>query len=537
MNYFKRGLIVALLFFTSSLYAKGLNIMGTDSRSTGLAGALAGETIGAEASFYNPAGFGFLQNQDFFFAYLYSKPYLKFTPDPNDELEEELSKNPQELSDNEKKIYYETLYRNAMRDKLIRSVNGNGVYRVNGFDLGVAVPFGAVFSEIKGLKDAGGFGLTLYSARFDNSIHLPIYTYDNPYYLNYSYRPLALDLNIGAGVNLGSIYSPLKGLSIGGGVNIFLNVFANIAAYLPHVPLPDEVKNLTDLESVGVTFMTDGYVDEPYALTPLAGIQYKVNDQLKLGFTYRSKFYLNVNADAFIRIRRLSTEREYFVPASVSLKVFYDPDQFCLGGSYKVTNNLEVLVEGDYNRWSEYIYPFLTARVKPRDIKDLIDDYLAVLGNPFPIQLTDTIFKPLTIGLSEKDTEKLKDTFTLRLGVEWKVGDRYIFDFGYYYDQNPVVSQSKSTNLLAADTHAFSFAFTYKILTNTFLSFHSQYQYLAETHYEKDSTYSEFYNKNNVLDPMKKLNRMYNPGYPGYTVGGGYLNIGLTITKRWGAAE
>ncbi len=518
--------IIIILFFATSLWSRGFHVMGTDSRSAGLAGALAGETIGAEAAFYNPAGFGFMTNQNVFLTYFYSKPYLHFTPDDNKDVDYYTNLDLSKLSDSQKQEYYEAIYRIKLRNEIVDSANGNAIYRVNGFSLGVEVPFGSVFSELAGLKDLGSFGLVLYSSRFNNSIHLPLLSYDTPYYLNYSYRPLALDLNIGAGVNLGSLTPILKGLSVGGGVNLFLDVTANIGAFLPDVTNIFSGGNVTALN---IYFATKGYVDEPYAMTPLAGIQYKVNNNLKLGLVYRSKFYIKIDADAAIHIRSLNSSQDYFIPANIKMNTFYDPDQFGVGGSYKVTDNLELMFEADYNRWSQYIYPFMTMNFKTRDLKKLASE----LG--FALGVTDT----MKIGLTKEDEQKLKDTITIRIGAEWKVAEKYIFDFGYAYDQNPLVNKidTTKTNLLAADTHIFSFAFFYKLKSNTTVGLHAQYQYLVSTHYTKDSTYKDFYNPNDPLDTTVKMNRISNPGYPGYTVSGGYLNVGLTVTRRWGSTQ
>ena len=527
----KRLLVPVLLIISgASLWGRGFHVMGTDSRSAGLSGALAGETVGAEAAFYNPAGFGFLTNQNVFLTYFYSKPYLKFTPDKNEDVDYYRSVDPNTLNDAQKQEYYEATYRIKLRDKLIDSANGNGIYRVNGFGLGVEVPFGSVVSELASLKDLGSFGLVLYSSRFDNSIHLPLYSYDVPYYLNYSYRPLALDLNLGAGVNLGSVTPLLKGLSVGGGVNIFLNVFANIGAYLPAMPdITQLLGGGGSVEALNIYFATTGYVDEPYALTPLAGVQYQVNNNLKLGFVYRSRFYIKVNADAFIHIRSLTTDQDYILPASVKLNVFYDPDQFGLGGSYKVTDNLELLFEADYNRWSQYIYPFLTMELNTKGMKGLLQE------SGFALNITDNV----KVELTDEDKQRLKDTITVRIGAEWKLAEKYVFDFGYAYDQNPLVDRDGTTrtNLLAADTHIFSFAFFYKLMSNTTIGVHAQYQYLVTTHYSKDPNYRDFNNPDDPLDSTVKMNRISNAGYPGYTVGGGYLNIGLTVTRRWGATQ
>ncbi len=522
--------VILLLFVNTQLWSRGFNVMGTDSRSAGLGGALVGETTGAEAAFYNPAGFGFLTNQNMFFTYFYSKSYLSFDPDYNEEVQKYLDINPDALNESQKSEYDEAMYRIDLRNRQIDSANGNGIYRVNGFSLGVEVPFGSIASELAGIKDLGSLGLVLYSPRFDNSIHLPLYTYDTPYYLNYSYRPLALDMNLGAGVNLGSLTPILKGLSIGGGVNIFLDVMANITAYVPSVPSGLDLLG-GGADVMNIYFVNNGYVDEPYSIKPLAGIQYQVNNNLKLGLVYRSKFYLKVDADAIVHIRSLTTEgEEYLIPAKVKLNVFYDPDQIGFGGSYKIFDNLKVLVEADYNRWSQYIYPFLTMTLRTQDLNKFVGDWIG-----FSVNVTD----PVVIGVSDEDVQELKDTFTIRLGTEWKPSEKITLDFGYTYDQNPLVDRNNTTrtNLLAADTHIFSFAFFYRILNNTVIGVHTQYQYLVSTHYTKDPTYSDFYNPDDPLDFNVKMNKISNPGYPGYTVGGGYLNVGFTITRRWGSTQ
>ena len=331
----------------------------------------------------------------------------------------------------------------------------------------------------------------------------------------------------------------MKGVSIGGGVNLFLDVFANIDAYVPHFPDINEllsISSVSDLQSMGISFLSRGYLNEPYTIKPLAGIQYKLTNHVTLGFVYRSKFYSNVDADAYIHLRSTQTDKDYVIPAHLSLKTFYDPDQYCVGGEWRVSNKLKLLIEGDYNRWSQYIYPFLNAKISPQAMGNFINEYLgdliSTLSPSFSSSITSLTSKDIYIGMKKEEKEKLKDTLTLRVGSEWKPTEKFAFDFGYAFDQNPVASQSKATNLLSATTHIFSFAAFYEYMANTYIGFHVQYQYLVSTHYSKDSTYKDF------NDPEADLmNRVSNPGYPGYEVGGGYLNIGLTVFETLGKVE
>ena len=526
--YFKRLLVsvIILLFISTSAFAKAHQVVGFDSRSAGLGGALAGESTGAEGVVYNPAGLGFVDSLEFSFTYLYSKPSLTFEPLENEHLNATLDAEPDEVDSSVLNDYYTIVYTNNIREQMIKDAN-DGVTNINGYNLGLAVPLETMAPALKG----GTFGLGLYSYSFSNSLHLPMYNYDSPYYLNYSYRPLAMDINMGVGYDLGQITHWLKNLSVGISLNTFLSMYASLDAYMTNLAGMLDISNLSNFDVSSVSTPMRGYVDMPLVMTPIYGIQYKISDDIRVGLVYKEKFVENVDADAVIHLRSLTSAKDYAVPATIKMRIFYDPTQINFGASWKVINGLKIMAEVDYSKWSEYTYPFLGADLNIAGVNGLVGELTASFGlSASSVTLPQTV----SIGLPEEQRVTLENTISPKIGIEYSPTKTITIDLGYYFDPSPVKRQDTITNLLAADTHAFSGSFFYKFSHNLSVGIHGQYQMLVSTTYYKDDKYFKDNDEIAGTYDYSKGIQSTNPGYPGYTVGGGYFNMGLTLQKSWG---
>jgi long-chain fatty acid transport protein len=147
-----------------------------------------------------------------------------------------------------------------------------------------------------------------------------------------------------------------------------------------------------------------------------AGIKYKATDQLNLGLSYRSRIKVKVDGTAEVSALGLSNSAQ----TDITL-----PDLMQVGVSYKASDNLTINTDLEYTWWSTY-------------------DRLVVSSNTI-LALTGGV---TNTSISEKDW---KNTWTIRIGGQYRLSDQWKLRAGYVYDQSPVPSERFETAVPDSD--------------------------------------------------------------------------------------
>lgn len=152
-----------------------------------------------------------------------------------------------------------------------------------------------------------------------------------------------------------------------------------------------------------------------------AGIKYKATDQLNLGLSYRSRIKVKVDGTAEVSALGFSNSAQ----TDITL-----PDLMQLGASYKASDNLTINTDLEYTWWSTYDRLVVQSNT--------IHQLGVLFGNP---SASDT-------SVSEKDW---KNTWTIRIGGQYKLSDQWKLRAGYVYDQTPVPSDRFETAVPDSD--------------------------------------------------------------------------------------
>jgi len=212
---------------------------------------------------------------------------------------------------------------------------------------------------------------------------------------------------------------------------------------------------------------------------PELGILIKPLDGLKIGVAYRGKY--SAKSGAVISM--------FGPPITLQGNTLYSPLQVAGGASY-IYDKLTVALDVVYTRWSDFEPPFITATGPDGMV-------IATYSNP-----------------------NFSDTYTPRLGAEYRLIDFLTLRGGYYFKPSPVPEQTGEQNIIDSDTHVGSLGVGVAIPLPSAISeyplkidLHTQYQKLTERSHTKGSDVEEF-----------------NPGLPGYTADGSALSGGITVT-------
>jgi long-chain fatty acid transport protein len=150
-----------------------------------------------------------------------------------------------------------------------------------------------------------------------------------------------------------------------------------------------------------------------------AGIKYKATDQLNLGLSYRSRIKVKVDGTAEVGALGLSNSAQ----TDITL-----PDLMQVGVSFKASDNLTINTDLEYTWWSTY-------------------DRLVIQSNTLtPLIGTNT-------ATEEKDW---KNTWTIRIGGQYRLSDQWKLRAGYVYDQNPVPSDRFESRVPDSDRQGVS---------------------------------------------------------------------------------
>ena len=159
-----------------------------------------------------------------------------------------------------------------------------------------------------------------------------------------------------------------------------------------------------------------------------AGIKYKANEHLDLGLSYRSAITVKIDGNANVVGLPFtftnSAQTEITLPALLQT-----------GISYKASDKLTVNTDLEYTWWSTY-------------------DRLVVQSNSI-LALTGGV---TNTSIEEKDW---KNTWTFRIGGQYKLSDQWKLRAGYVYDQTPVPSDRFETRVSDSDRQGLTFGAGY----------------------------------------------------------------------------
>jgi len=153
----------------------------------------------------------------------------------------------------------------------------------------------------------------------------------------------------------------------------------------------------------------------------IAGIQVRPADWLRLGVTYRGKFYSETvgTQDILLRFYDFSGQSPLSLSTAVLADIHYihywNPQQVSTGAAFSPVESLWVALDFTWADWSDYV---------------------------------DAMWYVPQLRFS--------DTFTPRVGVEYGLKNGIMLRAGYFYQPSPVPEQTRESNYLDNDKHVVS---------------------------------------------------------------------------------
>ncbi len=201
-----------------------------------------------------------------------------------------------------------------------------------------------------------------------------------------------------------------------------------------------------------------------------AGIKYKANEQLNLGLSYRSAITIKVDGNANV----VGLPFTFTNPAQTEITL---PALLQAGASYKASDKLTVNTDLEYTWWSTYDRLVIQS-----------NSILALSGG-----LTNT-------SIEEKDW---KNTWTIRIGGQYKLSDQWKLRAGYVYDQSPVPSNRFDTRVPDADRRGLTIGTGY---TSGNITIDTAYMYL---HFNNRTITNSIAGQTGGSAPITSLNGTY----------------------------
>ena len=361
-------------------------------------------------------------------------------------------------------IYGESNFTNVPGDLILETSTTGDKVRKGGVDVNYESTKGTVFGLTLPLRKnypriaVGGSGYIpfdrLVSVQFEQP-YIPIYPL-------YSKRTQRFSFYGGGAVEV------LPDLSIGGGVNLFTRLEGNA------------VMRATTAEPILVL----GINGTP-GISPVAGIQYE-KENYGIGLSFKNE----AKSTAKIALKPQLTNimgGDFSLEWLTAGSYFYDPTQIALGAFSTLWNNITLVADVMFQRWSKFQLPYL-------DIESTGPD----------------------LGRSEV-RGGFQDTFSPRVGVEYKL-NQISFRGGYQFLPSPIkLNQTNNLNLLDADKNIYSVGLGY----STAALFG-----IIENPVDLDAHFQFHKLKNSEV--TKSPDQV---GAPGYPVGGSLYNLGLSLTS------
>lgn len=562
-------------FVAEPASANSWSVFGFDGHSMARGNALTGGAKGAQAVYYNPAGLIREKKRDISLSFYHGEPLLKYEVDPTDDLLDlsgfatfttaEINArcgNDQSCIDDYDRYNdyvrggqtvseaYERLRARAVR-------RAKNAHRVDNVNLSGALPL-AINPE--NAWAAAGVGVSLPIG--------PI-TYQRlkgpttPFFLRYDDTPQNLSAIVGAGIE------PIDWLRLGIGVMLFADLSINLNA---HLLLPPELfieplelsANFQDIQ-----LYLDGEATMPLSISPTAGIQISPAPWVDIGIAFREQQRADIKADSTIAVETPLGVNA--IPVEVLAGAIFTPREVAAGFSFYPLAGMAIMADVTWQQWSRYIPPFaIEANIagvggaacdligSVQNLDPLLRDVVGSLGSlaeslPFDLNsdgicdfVEDIIPSNINIATFDRnDPDNVyNDTIVIGFGFEYGKDDWQIAT-GYRYEPTPIPAQTGIFNVLGADTHSLGAGFNYKVLSFASIGLFSQYRMLKSTYTRKsdariddelaadaypDIEDANFGNGDETLAALQELvdgKQVVTPGYPGYTVGGSFLSVGL----------
>lgn len=559
----------------ASGWAHAWEYLGFNSESIAMGGAMIGGAQGASAAFYNPAAFIRGRTRGGELSVLAGVPLMKVTPEKNSGLESvaampalpsngcaELAATDPDLADCNRSVakydryriaarehldYNKQLYNDAARPRSIYGATIGGVLPL-AFDPKDAVLAvgGAVFLPI---------GPVVYQRIKSPSI---------PYFLRYDDGPHRVVINAGISGEL-----PF-GLRLGIGADMLVDVLASIDA---NVFVPPELFILPEPNLKDIRFEGVGTVELPVAISPTAGLQYEPAKWINLGllFRYEQNVEINLDGNIIVHTGRANPNK---IPVSVATSGTFTPTTVGGGVSLMPVEQLTINIDAAWKQWSHYEPPF-SVDLQISGIADtacnVIDniDQLPEILELIPEDLKSFIPEDGVCGLIKQvvptkieanpynSKTKFKDVVELSLGTRYGFKDnQYSLSAGYKFQPTPVPDQTGIYNILDSDTHVLSggVGATWQGIN---FSLFGQYRMLTDRTFKKrtlpsetQDNFSDFdqdalpdaafsYSNDTIASGLSDMEdntagiQYATPGYPGLSIGGGYLTVGLEASMSF----
>jgi long-chain fatty acid transport protein len=197
-----------------------------------------------------------------------------------------------------------------------------------------------------------------------------------------------------------------------------------------------------------------------------AALAIKPNEKLNISATYRSNVDLDFEdkADLNLMGNFVTLDAEVSVPAPAALAI---------SAAYDVVDNFTVELTWERTFWSEY------------ETLDF-DFFPPIPGNPF----------------ESPQPRNWDDVNAYRLGLTWKLNDRYTLLGGFGYDENPAPTENVGFELPDSDAWLYSAGLQYKVNDNMEIGVAALYDYKEERTVEvlpTDRVYGKFKNASAFL--------------------------------------
>jgi long-chain fatty acid transport protein len=165
-------------------------------------------------------------------------------------------------------------------------------------------------------------------------------------------------------------------------------------------------------------------------VSPVLGLQVHPIERLRIGATYRGEISLLYQIPASVDLEGIGV-----LGFTIQGTTHYTPHTVAFGASWDITPELTVALDGEWQHWSAAPSPYMDISI------DLSGDTLKALGLEDALDIKSLVQRP---GFS--------DTVNTRLGVEYRLSDRFAARLGGFFKPTPVPKQSvPGTNILDCD--------------------------------------------------------------------------------------
>lgn len=395
----KLVLVLVLCLTASWAFAGHVDTYGIGSRATAMGGAMTAATDGPFAVYYNPAAMTRIKRPTISLGAHFVNPNLKI-----DNFDADVT----------------TPFGTD-------SVSGSGIQDTSPW---LIVPH---FAYVQPINDKMAFGVGFYvpyglSLDWDNNpaTNPAAYNASRSWYTREVVTPSiaykATDkLSIGFGVSLGKTKAGVNRIKYM--PTYYMSPAAMSAVYGASGPAIAAVNS--DLS--GTEIKTD--LEDNFNYSFNFGILYEFSDSFSAGATFRSKSDTHLTGTT----KTLKT-MTYWQNTDVNASTDIDtPNQLQLGIEYKPVKNWIISVDVTRTWWSS------------------IKDYTVSFDEPFMVSAVNPT------GTDEEYFDrKWKDTWTYRVGTEYKINDMFTVRGGYYYDPSVVPNSTFDVPWPDSDKHVFS---------------------------------------------------------------------------------